>query len=98
MSEPGDSEHSNSKNRGSLDQEKKDKMSRACNMWGEKMNAYRILMGNTEGEIPLGRPECRWDDNIKMDLREMAGVIWTALIWLRMVIVVHGKEPLGSRK
>jgi hypothetical protein len=35
------------------------------------MNAYRILVGKAEGMRPLGRPRCRWMDNIKIDLREM---------------------------
>jgi hypothetical protein len=34
---------------------------------GEKRNAYRILVGKPEGKRPLGRPRCRWVDNIKMD-------------------------------
>jgi hypothetical protein len=38
---------------------------------GEKMNAYRILVGKPEGKRPLGRPRRRWVDNIKMDLREI---------------------------
>jgi hypothetical protein len=38
---------------------------------GEKMNAHRILVGKPEGKRPLGRPRCRWVDNIKMDLREI---------------------------
>jgi hypothetical protein len=29
-------------------------------------NAYRILVGKTEGKRPLGRPRHRWEDNIKM--------------------------------
>ena len=33
-------------------------------------NAYRIFVGKPEGKRPLGRPRCRWEDNIKMDLRE----------------------------
>jgi hypothetical protein len=37
----------------------------------EKRTAYRILVGNPEGKRPLGRPRCRWVDNIKMDLREI---------------------------
>jgi hypothetical protein len=37
---------------------------------GEKRNACRILVGNPEGNRPLGRPRRRWVDNIKMDLRE----------------------------
>jgi hypothetical protein len=36
---------------------------------GEKRNAYRILVGKPEGKRPLGRPRCRWEDNIKIDLR-----------------------------
>jgi hypothetical protein len=38
---------------------------------GEKMNAYRILVGNPEGKRPLGRPRRRWVNNIKMDIREI---------------------------
>ena len=34
-------------------------------------NAYRVLEAKPEGERPLGRPKRRWDDNIKMDLREV---------------------------
>jgi hypothetical protein len=37
---------------------------------GEKRNAYRILVGTPEGKRPLGSPRLRWEDNIKMDLRE----------------------------
>jgi hypothetical protein len=46
-------------------------MGRACSTNEEKMNAYRILMGNAEGRKPLGRPRRRWVDNIKMALREI---------------------------
>jgi hypothetical protein len=35
-----------------------------------KRNAYRILVGKPEGKRPLGRPRCRWVDNIKMDIGE----------------------------
>ncbi|KAJ4452331.1 hypothetical protein ANN_03856 [Periplaneta americana] len=38
---------------------------------GESSNAYRVLVGRPEGKRPLGRPRCRWEDNIKMDLREV---------------------------
>jgi hypothetical protein len=39
-------------------------MGRACSTHGEKKNAYGILMGNPEGEKPLGRPRHRWEDKI----------------------------------
>ena len=32
---------------------------------------YRVLVGKPEGKRPLGRPRCRWEDNIKMDLQEV---------------------------
>jgi hypothetical protein len=32
---------------------------------GERRGAYRALVGEPEGRIPLGRPRRRWDDNIK---------------------------------
>ncbi|KAJ4431300.1 hypothetical protein ANN_19897 [Periplaneta americana] len=38
---------------------------------GESRNAYRVLVGRPEGKRPLGRPRCRWEDNIRMDLREV---------------------------
>jgi hypothetical protein len=38
---------------------------------GEERVAYRILVGRPEGRRPLGRPRRRWEDNIKMDLREV---------------------------
>jgi hypothetical protein len=37
---------------------------------GKKKNAYRVLVGKPEGKRPLGRPTCRWKNNIKMGLRE----------------------------
>jgi hypothetical protein len=38
---------------------------------GEVRGVYRVLVGRPEGERPLGRPRRRWDDNIKLDLREI---------------------------
>jgi hypothetical protein len=46
---------------------------------GEKMNAYRILVGMSEGKRLLGRPRRRWMDNIKMDLREIG---WDGMDWI----------------
>jgi hypothetical protein len=38
---------------------------------GEKRNVYRLLVGKPKGKRPLGRPRCRWVDNIEMDLLEI---------------------------
>jgi hypothetical protein len=37
----------------------------------EVKGAYNILVGRPEGRRSLGRPSRRWEDNIKMDLREV---------------------------
>ncbi|KAJ4437835.1 hypothetical protein ANN_13773 [Periplaneta americana] len=37
----------------------------------ESRNAYSVLVGRPEGKRPLGRPRRRWEDDIKMDLREV---------------------------
>ncbi|KAJ4448776.1 hypothetical protein ANN_00167 [Periplaneta americana] len=42
---------------------------------GESRNAYRVLVGRPEGKRPLGRPRRRWEDNIKMDLREVDQIL-----------------------
>jgi hypothetical protein len=34
-------------------------------------NAFNILVGKHEGKRPLGRPRYRWEDNVKMDLKEV---------------------------
>jgi hypothetical protein len=51
---------------------------------GEGSDVYRVLIGRPEGKRPPGRPRRRWEDNIKMDLRE----IWidggTGFSWLRI--------------
>jgi hypothetical protein len=52
---------------------------------GEMINAYNILVGKTERKRPLGRRRHRWEDNIKMDLREKGGKLWTGCMWLRLV-------------
>jgi hypothetical protein len=44
-------------------------MGKVCSKKGEKRNAYRILVGKSEGNRLLGRPKHRWVNNIKMDLK-----------------------------
>ncbi|PNF26869.1 hypothetical protein B7P43_G16264 [Cryptotermes secundus] len=45
---------------------------------GEKRNSYRILVGEPEGKGPLGRQRPRWEDSIKLNLREVRcdGIDW----------------------
>jgi hypothetical protein len=46
---------------------------------GEGRGFYRILVGRPEGKRLLGRPRCMWENNNKMDLREIGidGANWT---------------------
>jgi hypothetical protein len=52
-----------------------------CGTNGERRGVYRLLIGRPEGKRPLGRPRRRWEDNIKMDLREIeiGGANWIQL-------------------
>jgi hypothetical protein len=50
---------------------------------GEVRNAYSILVGKPEEKRPLGKLSRRWEDNIKMDLRE-SGRVWVGCISLRI--------------
>jgi hypothetical protein len=43
---------------------------RTCGTHGDRRGVYRVLIGRPEGKRTLGRPGHRWEDNIKMDLRE----------------------------
>jgi len=52
-------------------------------MGWEGRGVCRFSVGKPEGKRPLGRPSCRWEDNIKMDLQEVGCGTWTGLIWLR---------------
>jgi len=48
---------------------------------GEGRGVYRVLVGQPEGRRLLGRPRRRWEDNIRMDLREVGcgGMGWMEL-------------------
>jgi len=48
---------------------------------GKKRGIYRVMVGKPEGKRPLGKPRHRWQDNIKMDLKEMecGGMDWIEL-------------------
>jgi hypothetical protein len=48
---------------------------------GEGRNVYRVLVGKPEGKRPLERPRRRWEDGIKMDLREFG---WGGVEWIHL--------------
>jgi hypothetical protein len=48
---------------------------------GEGRNVYRVLMRKPEGKRPLERPRRRWEDGIKMDLREIG---WGGVEWIHL--------------
>jgi hypothetical protein len=71
---------------------------------GEGRNVYRVLVGKPEGKRPLKRPRRRWEDGIKMDLREIGwgGVEWIHLaqdrsLWRAVVNAVMNLRVLAPR-
>ena len=40
----------------------------------EGRGVHKVSVGKPEGKRPLGRPKCRWEDNIKMDLEEVGSI------------------------
>jgi hypothetical protein len=53
----------------------------------EGRNVYRILVGRPEGKRPLERTRRRWEDGIKMDLREIGWGMLSGFTWLWIGIV-----------
>jgi hypothetical protein len=64
---------------------------------GERIVVDRVLVGKSEGKRPLGRPSCRWEDNVKMDLQEVGvgGMGWIDLAedrdrwWARLIALMN---------
>jgi hypothetical protein len=52
----------------------------------KKMSVYRTFMGKREGNRPLGIPRHRWEDNIKVDLKEIR---WGVMDWIHLA---QGRE------
>jgi hypothetical protein len=75
-------------------------------MNGGKRNMYRLLVGKPEGNRPLGRPRCRWVDNIRMDLGKVGfgNVDWIGLAqdrnrWRALVnLVLNLRVPKNAEK
>jgi hypothetical protein len=68
---------------------------------GQGRGVYRMLVGRPEGKRPLGRPRRRWEDNIKMDLREKGidGANWIQLAqdrvqwWAFVITLMNLRVP-----
>jgi hypothetical protein len=50
---------------------------------GERRVVYRVMVGRSEGRRSLGIPRHRWENNIKINLKEV-GCAWTGLMWFRL--------------
>jgi hypothetical protein len=57
------------------------KVIKSRRMRWQMRNTYNILVGKPEGERPLRRPRHRWEDNIRMDLRELG---WEGVYWMHL--------------
>ena len=57
----------------------------------ESRSAFKILTDKPTEKRPLGRPRCRWEENIRMDLNEIVSMRGIGLIRLRIGII---GEPL----
>jgi hypothetical protein len=51
---------------------------------GEKRKVFKVLVGKPEGKKPLGRPRRRWEEGIRMVLREIGLGVWIGFDWLRI--------------
>jgi hypothetical protein len=60
---------------------KEDEMG-TCRMHSRCESLYSILVRKPEGKRPLGRPGCRWEDNIRMNLREIG---WDGMDWIHLI-------------
>jgi hypothetical protein len=50
----------------------------------ELSGVYRVLVGKPEGKRPLGRPSCKLEDNIMIDVQEVGCGAWTGSSWYRI--------------
>jgi hypothetical protein len=71
---------------------------------GEARKVYKAVVGKPEGRRPLGRPRRRWEDGVRMDLREtgLGGVDWIRLAqdrdqWRAVVTAVMNLRVLAPR-
>jgi hypothetical protein len=67
---------------------------------GERRDAYRILVLKLEGKRQLGKPRHRWENNIRINLKEIRwkGVDWIDLVQYRAVVntVMNPQVPYNA--
>jgi hypothetical protein len=49
---------------------------------GEERKVCKVLVGKPEGRRPHGRPRRRWEDGVRIDLREIGLGVWIGFDWL----------------
>jgi hypothetical protein len=50
---------------------------------GEERKVHKVWVGIPEGKRPLGRPRRRWEDGIRINLRDIGLGVWFGFGWLR---------------
>jgi hypothetical protein len=70
-------------------------MDRACSMDGGEDKRIYDIGGKTRRKVPLGKPRCRWVDNIKMDLGE---VEWGGMDWIGLAQDIGKKRKVHIRE
>jgi hypothetical protein len=72
---------------------------------GDERKVYKVLVGKPEGKRPLGRPRRRWEDGVRMDVREIGlrvcGLDSTVSgqgLWRAVVSAVMNVQVLAPRR
>jgi hypothetical protein len=75
------------------------KMGGICSTHGELRNSYKILVGKPEGK-PFGKPGCRSEDSIRIDLKKIGCGLDSAGLGKGPVVgsCEHSNEPSGTKK
>jgi hypothetical protein len=66
---------------------KENEVGRACGTHGRGEKYVQGFGGKARRKRPLVRPRRRWEDGIRMDIREIGWGVWNGFIWLRIGIV-----------
>jgi hypothetical protein len=59
-------------------------MNGACSTCGREERCIQGFGAKYEAKRPLGRPRCRWEGDIKMDVEEKGWRVWTGIFWMKI--------------